>query len=282
MLKTLINRVLSNFDVMVVRASTIDRLLAAEAGRLTFHQKPDGQTADQSPMVSAREILEEIAQNRLRAGQAVHATFKDINIAAQFNAAASSAQWLYANADRVALHAHRTDLLLAILPMVPPDGDLAEFGVFTGAVTRFVRPRFTDRTYHAFDSFRGVPEAMSLAIAKHSFDLEGVIPDLPPNTTIHAGWFEQTVPAWHARHSAPIAFAYIDCDIYDSVRTVLDGIADRVRPGSILAFDDWYNFPNWQAHSLRAAQEFQEKYGIRLEPIGFCTLEHAGAFRVVA
>jgi Methyltransferase domain len=263
-----INSVLAVCGVRLVRNRTFDSLQAREAS-----PPPD-------PVAETRQVLDAIADNSLPVGTAVLAALKDIRIAAQLGAAASSAEWLYANADRAPTYARRPELLEALIPLIPAQGDFAEFGVFKGAVTWFVRPRFPDRAYHAFDSWKGVPEAMSLAVSKFSFDLGGTVPDLPADTTIHAGWFEDTIPAWRARCPATVAFAYIDCDLYESVRTVLEGIADRVRPSSILVFDDWYNFPNWQAHSLRAANEWSGRHGISLEPLGFTVLEHSAAFRV--
>ena len=204
--------------------------------------------------------------------------FKDLAIAAQFDAALTSVHWLYANAPHAPTYETRLELLDAVLPeVVGITGDLAEFGVYTGSVTRHVRPRFPYRGYHAFDSFLGVPETMVLSVAKHSFDLGGVVPDLPPATIVHAGWFADTVPLWSAAFEGKLAFVYIDCDLYASVRTVLDGIVDKLSVGAVLAFDDWYNFPNWQAHSARAVAEMT---GLRLDPLGFCTKEHSGAFRV--
>jgi hypothetical protein len=227
-----------------------------------------------------RQILQDVAENRLYVGAALLSAFTDVRLAGQVRAAISSAEWLHENADRAPTYSRRVEMLEALFPFIPADGDLAEFGVFTGAVTRFVRPRFMDRRYHAFDSWRGVPEAMGLSVAKYSFDLNGVIPELPPETTIHAGWFDETIPKWREQFEAPIAFAYIDCDLYESVKTVLEGLTDRIRPGTILAFDDWYNFPNWEAHSLKASREWAQRHGIKMEPMGFTTLEHAGSFRI--
>lgn len=39
-----------------------------------------------------------------------------------------------------------------------------------------------------------------------------------------------------------VAFAHIDCDWYDSVRTCLDRIAPRVSPGGIMVFDDYSSY----------------------------------------
>ncbi len=203
---------------------------------------------------------------------------KDLAIAAQFDAAMASVHWLYANAPNAPTYATRAELLSAILPLVVDvPGDLAEFGVYTGSITQYVRPRFPQRRYFAFDSFRGVPDHMVLALAQHAYDRGGVIPDLPPDTIVHAGWFDETVPCWRASFDGTLAFVYVDCDLYASVRTVLDGITDRLAVGAVLAFDDWYNFPNWQAHSARAVAETT---GLWLQPLGFCTKEHSGAFRV--
>ena len=232
------------------------------------------------PLPAAHLLLNEVVENRLYAGGALHAMLKDIRVPAQFEAAASSAAWLHEHADRAPNYARRPELLQALVPLVPAGGDFAEFGVFKGAVTWLMRPQFPDRAYHAFDSWLGVPEAMSLAVSKFAFDLGGAVPDLPPDTTTHAGWFEDTIPKWRQQFDAPIAFAYIDCDLYESVCTVLEGLADRVRHGTILVFDDWYNFPNWQAHSVKATKEWTQRHGFQMEPLGFTLLEHSGAFRI--
>jgi hypothetical protein len=50
-------------------------------------------------------------------------------------------------------------------------------------------------------------------------------------------------------------------------------------PGAIVAFDDWYNFPNWQAHSRRALEELVARNGTKFTPIGLTYREHAVAFR---
>jgi hypothetical protein len=242
--------------------------------------KPSGPSAPELRKLAA-ELLGEIENNRLDIAGSLHAALKDLRVAAQFEAARTSSKWLYENADKVTLYGRRPELLDAVLRSVPASGDFLEFGVFTGAVTWFVRPRFPDRTYHAFDSFLGVPEAMSLAVGRSAFNLGGEVPKLPPNTTVHAGWFKDTIPDWRGNFKSSAAFAYIDCDLYESVQVVLQGLTDRVREGTILVFDDWYNFPNWQQHSLRAFNEWIDATRIKIEPIGFTTKEHSGAFKVV-
>jgi hypothetical protein len=232
------------------------------------------------PSSVARKVLQDIARNRLDVGPALFAAFRNVRIGAQLRAAISSAEWLHRNADRAPVYVRRNEMLEALFPLIPAEGDLAEFGVYLGATTIFVRPRFADRRYHAFDSWRGVPEAMSLRRTKFFFDLDGVVPKLPPDTTIHSGWFHETIPKWREQFDAPIAFAYIDCDLYESVCTVLEGLTDRVRAGTILVFDSWYNYPNWEEHAPKASQEWTQRHGIRMEPMGTTTMDHAVAFRI--
>jgi hypothetical protein len=273
-----LNDLFTLFGARLVRNSTFARFRALEAELQNCKRASNLVSCDPSGLV--RIILNEIASNQIDASSALGAIFKDINVAGQLVAATEAAAWLHQYADKVPGFARRPELLESIIPRIPADGDLAEFGVFKGAVTRFMRPRFPSRIYHAFDSFHGVPEAMSLSVHQNAFDLGGNIPDLPPGTTVHAGWFEDTIPRWREHFDAPIAWAYIDCDLYESVCAVLEGLTDRIRPGTILSYDDWYNFPNWQQHSLKATREWTDRTGIKLTPIAYTTREHSVTFVV--
>jgi predicted O-methyltransferase YrrM len=238
-----------------VRSSTLNRVLAQTASKPIVIDSA-------SFYVAATELM------------------NNVPLVAQMAAAQSTARWIHQNADRAPHFLTRMDMLEGICSGNLIDGSIAEFGVFTGAVTRFIRPRFPDRVYHAFDSFRGVPEQMSLSVSKWAFDQGGVVPKLPKDVTVHAGWFADTLPEYRKAYDEALALIYIDCDLYESVCEVLDGIQDQLRPGSILVFDDWYNFPNWEAHSYRAVNEFVARSGLSLVTIGITTTEHCVAFRV--
>src|SRR5204863_3721987 len=38
-----------------------------------------------------------------------------------------------------------------------------------------------------------------------------------------------------------VAIAWIDCDLYESTKPVLEFLAERLSPGSVICFDDWFN-----------------------------------------
>ena len=155
---TAVNDFLGHFGVRVVRTKTLSRLIHAP------DRAASTPTQDASPADAAASLLHEIYNGRLDVSSALIAALKDIRVTAQIAAGQSSADWIARHADKVNAYSTRHDMLDALCNGDVPDGDLAEFGVFTGAVTRFLRPRFPTREYHAFDSFRGVPKSMGLAI----------------------------------------------------------------------------------------------------------------------
>ena len=64
---------------------------------------------------------------------------------------------------------------------------------------------------------------------------------------------------------------HIDCDIYASTRTVLELLAARIVPGTVIVFDEYLNYPSWKEHEFRAFQEFVAAGGRRYDYIGFAS-----------
>ena len=168
------------------------------------------------------------------------------------------------------------DLLRYALARVPADGIVAEFGVNGGGTMRFIASRLPDRRIDGFDSFQGLPEDWSGSnMAAGYFDRAGRLPRLPASVTLHPGWFAQSLPSFVAEYSGPLAFLHVDCDIYSSTKTIFDHLGDRLQPGSIIVFDEYFNYPNWQHHEHRAFREFIEAGSLRFRYLAY-------AFRQVA
>ena len=66
-----------------------------------------------------------------------------------------------------------------------------------------------------------------------------------------------------------MALLHVDCDIYASTATVFQHLRTRLRPGSIVVFDEYFNYPNWQRHEWRAFQEFVRDTGTSYVYLGF-------------
>ena len=143
------------------------------------------------------------------------------------------------------------------LSVVGIEGHYLEFGVFTGGTIRFIASRIGNRPVHGFDSFQGLPEAWSgFTLARRAFDRKGRLPRVPANVYLHRGWFDQSLPEWLERNHGPVAFIHVDCDLYSSTRTIFTLLANRIVPGTIILFDEYFNYPNWEQHEYKAFQEF--------------------------
>lgn len=145
------------------------------------------------------------------------------------------------------------------------DGDYAEFGSHGGMTFRLafdqIRQRGIRRHMWAFDSFRGLPDSSSpmdyhpkwkkgfMATNVDAFHRICRRHGIPGDAyTVVQGYYEETLTRMPDDASpSNIAFAYVDCDMYSSTRTVLKFLAPRLKHGMILAFDDYFC---WSANQI--------------------------------
>ncbi|WP_250476044.1 class I SAM-dependent methyltransferase [Caballeronia sp. GAFFF1] len=133
-------------------------------------------------------------------------------------------------------------------------GLVMEFGVFEGETLRFIADRCGD-VVHGFDSFEGLPADWRPGFPRGSFACAPLQPH-PHQTEIHVGLFERSLPRFLARHRASISFLHIDCDLYESTRTIFCLCGDRIVRNTVIVFDEFWGFPGWQHHEFRAFTEF--------------------------
>lgn len=62
---------------------------------------------------------------------------------------------------------------------------------------------------------------------------------------------------------------HIDCDLYSSTRTILALLAPRIVAGTIILFDEYFNYPNWEQHEYKAFQEFAAASDVKYTYLGF-------------
>lgn len=142
------------------------------------------------------------------------------------------------------------------LKQVSVKGHYLEFGVFTGGTIRFMAKRVGGTVIHGFDSFEGLPEDWGgFQLGKSAFDVGGRLPRVPENVKLYRGWFNQSLPPWCAENPGPIAFMHIDCDLYSSTKIIFDLLGERLQQGTIILFDEYFNYANWRNHEFKAFQE---------------------------
>lgn len=139
------------------------------------------------------------------------------------------------------------------LRYVPATGHMLEFGVFKGGSINFIADQFKSRSIHGFDSFQGLPDDWGgWNVPRGTFSLKGRLPSVRTNVTLHPGLFEDTLPKWLEQNPGPVALLHIDCDLYASAQTVVDLIEQRVVAGTVIVFDEYFNFPFWKEHEFKA------------------------------
>ena len=160
-------------------------------------------------------------------------------------------------------------LLDYALGQVCIDGSILEFGVFEASSISRIARSLSEKTIHGFDSFEGLPEDFSNQLKRGDFSLGGRIPRVPRTVILHQGWFENTIPRFLADSTDDCAFIHIDCDLYTSTRHVLFLLKNKITNGTIILFDEYFNFPGWQHHEFKAFKEFTEAHGLRFEYLGY-------------
>lgn len=162
------------------------------------------------------------------------------------------------------------ETLRLALGEAPDKGMVAEFGVYKGATLKVIAQHFADRTVHGFDSFVGLPETWGgTSKIEGSFTTQGRTPDLGvPNVEYHVGFFDKTVPPFHQGTQGDFSFVHLDADLYSSTKMVFDTLGARLRPGTVLVFDEYFGYHGWQQHEHRAFMEFLAQRGLDYQPLG--------------
>lgn len=146
------------------------------------------------------------------------------------------------------------------------DGLVLEFGVRFGVSIRQIAA-LANQAVHGFDSFEGLPESWG-SEPRGSYSTLGALPAVPGSVTLHRGWFEQSLPEFLRSHGGPVRFMNVDCDIYSSTRTVLTLLAERIVPGTVIVFDEYFGHEGWKNDEFRAFQEAVAECGWRYDYLG--------------
>ncbi len=154
-------------------------------------------------------------------------------------------------------HPHAT--LDHALSLAPTGGMALEFGVFSGTTLKIISAAREGGVY-GFDSFAGLPENWRTGFDTGAFDV--VAPPDVPGAELVVGWFDDTLPGFLAEHEGPVDVLHVDADLYSSAVTVLEHVGPRLRPGSVIVFDEFLNYAGWEQHEARAWQEYVEKHDI--------------------
>jgi hypothetical protein len=147
------------------------------------------------------------------------------------------------------------------------NGLICEFGVFSGRTINHIAKQVKQVVY-GFDSFEGLPEQWRDGFAQAHFKVAH-LPKVKPNVKLIKGWFDKTLPRFIQEHAEPMAFLHIDCDLYSSTKTIFDLCKDRISTGTVIVFDEYFNYPGWKDGEFKAFQEFVSSNNLRYQYLGY-------------
>lgn len=148
-------------------------------------------------------------------------------------------------------------VLRDVLLLNHPSGWAIEFGVWSGYSLAIIAEHMP---VIGLDSFEGLPEDWREGFPKGAFSMvefPGIEAGFPPtNAMIVRGWFSDTVPALVERGLPHLGLVHIDCDLYSSTVTALEGVLPFIGPGTYVVFDEYHGYATSEQHEEKAWKEF--------------------------
>jgi hypothetical protein len=205
-------------------------------------------------------VMREIRRNYERDGH-------NLSLGLQRRANDRAAQYVELNMLGVDSSSSQKELLKKSFNYSEIDGLNLEFGVYSGNSINYLST-LTKEFVYGFDSFEGLPERWRDGFGKSFFKINN-LPRVRKNVRLIKGWFDKTIPVFILKNQSVIRFLHIDCDLYSSTKTIFELIGSRIVPGTVIVFDEYFNYPGWEHHEFKAFQEFILTSDLNYKYIGY-------------
>lgn len=193
----------------------------------------------------------------------------------------TTAHYIMTRMKEAVICSDREEVLDIALQQMPAEGLVCEFGVFEGQTISHIARQMPERQVFGFNSFEGLPEDWRGPFQRGVFSLSGRLPVVPSNVTLIKGWFDATLPGFAARHPEPAALLHVDCDLYSSTKCIFANLGRRIVPGSVIVFDEYFDYPGWQDHEHLAFSEFVASYNLSYRYLAYNRLHEQVAVQIV-
>ena len=161
----------------------------------------------------------------------------------------------------------RAHLLTFALERTSRPGLYLEFGVGYGTSINLIASAIPGPVY-GFDWFAGLPEDWPGIAPKGAFRQEQ-LPVVRENVELVVGLFAETLPRFLAKHPGSVAFMNVDCDLYSSTKTIFEHLGPRIESGTVIFFDEYFNYPGWEDSEYPAFKEFIAARGLSYTYLGY-------------
>jgi len=160
-----------------------------------------------------------------------------------------------------------------------PEGLFLEFGVHVGSSIKALA-RWVPGALYGFDSWKGYEgswgktdeeEVPGSSFALSDSEVLKLKQEIGANVKLVSGWYNFSLPKFLDKVEGFCSFIHCDSDTYDSAKEVLDILteANRIVPGTIIVFDDFYGYPKYKEHEYKAFNEYVKNHNITFEWLAY-------------
>jgi len=164
----------------------------------------------------------------------------------------------------------------------------------TVAVTQhIIRNSPDDIIIYGFDWFKGLPEEWRVSdervdtIGKFAVTVQKIDDFIAtkekqyPKLKIINGLIQDTLPGFLEEHPGNCAFINVDCDLYSSANCALIALQDRIVPGTVINFDEFWGYDNYRNGEYKAFMEFIERTGYKYRFIAHVAKRWQAAIKIL-
>jgi hypothetical protein len=244
-------------------AGTVDEVLRRHRAEQTAHFDEQFRKIEQRFEQAQEDLRRLIGRTVDRVGELEIRMRRDITLAGDQHAALEASVFATEQMTTAKQCAYAHETFEYALTLAPAGGLALEFGVYSGATLKVIAAARGGEQVFGFDSFKGLPSDWRSGFPAGIFQVEDP-PDVP-GADLVIGLFEDTLPEFLESHAGVVDFLHVDSDLYSSAKTVLDQVGPRLAVGSIIVFDEFFNYPGWRQHEYRAWAEYVERTGVQFD-----------------
>lgn len=209
----------------------------------------------------------EISARLLRA--ALGRVINDLELVGAINASISSVNLINSKMKEAKICSSRDEVMRTALESAACKGFICEFGVYRGQSLNEIAKYFPEEKIHGFDTFTGLPEYWRDGFPKGAFDVSNENINFRENCVLHKGLFSDTLPVFLENNPKKARLIHIDCDLYSSTASVFELIATHLTVGTIILFDEYFNYEGWLEHEHKAFVEMINKRNLDFRYIAY-------------
>lgn len=184
----------------------------------------------------------------------------DIFKFATLHAAFDSAKYFNTYMHKAQCYDNNLSLLTHAMNIRQLDGLILEFGVASGTTINHISS-LTKQKVYGFDWFYGLPEDWRTGFDRGLFMIRDQI-YVNNNIDLIVGLFEDSIDDFIKDRHEPISLLHIDCDLYSSTKTIFSKLKNHIIKGTVIVFDEYFNYPGWEHHEFKAFQEYVQSNNI--------------------